>query len=1028
MRSIAAFCATAMIAILGLASPAAAVPGPIIGLDPISYTEGDGKVPVAPNATITQVTSYADGYIEFSIAGATLTETLSLPQAETISTVAGATSVVGAAIYLGLGVDGYKQIASIDPVKNGTAGRPLRINFTAPLENAGFEGAKTGAANVQVPAGWTVNHSRVALDPTWSRSQGRPLVYASNGGGQFTMTQTTAGYSYTTNFDYKPASGARSQWLYESDVRAMDHGENYGSNVVDYGGRTNALQLSQGGNCTENTGSTYCALFGPEAISSQFAAKAGDSLAFDWAAKQTSDHFEVYGLLEKVDGTSTTVLAYSRGETLPWGRATGIIPEDGTYRFRFIAGSYDKTGGLVVGAEFYIDNIRVLSSDANEVLATSLLNQVLYENTSDNPPATRTISVVTAPPGETPTTQDVPTAVTMVDDAPRWGAAPTWHYTNAAAIDTFDPLTGRFNAVDPEGDSIEYSVPGTVIDARPIGGVAMTRSVVTDQGTLHFHHLTGDYAFVPNAPALNAAYRAGEQEFVITATANGLATPSTHTLTWGPSDSAPGAPTLNTVTPGDGEVALDVTAPDFMGHATAVGYDIEFRSAGSSTWSAASIAAGDPLVVPGLVNGTEYEFRVLAVNAKGSSAPSGSLTATPRTVPGAPTLTALVEGPGKVTVAWDAPVVDGGAPISGYRLDISTDGGVTWTTRVADTASTETTATLDGLTNGREVHVRVSALNAAGAGNESNVLAATPKTVPAALDITSVASGNGAVTVAFAPPADDGGSPITAYQYSIDGGRTWIDVPNPGAGEFTIYGLKNGTSVDIAVRSVNGVGPATPTVRSATPAAAPVMPKGHRSPKAPGAGSSTVNGATVPVTITDASKRPVNPAPTGTLEVAAGDIGLTVHSQQPDGSDVAAGNDGTLRLVRGGTTTVKGSGFQPGSTVDLWLVSGATSLGTATVGPDGTFSVDIAIPAGLDDGAEMLQVNGLDGAGATRSVTLAAEVLGASQQPPTASPSALAVTGGSIGGLLIAAVVSLTLGGVALRIRRRDEVVAERIA
>ena len=53
---------------------------------------------------------------------------------------------------------------------------------------------------------------------------------------------------------------------------------------------------------------------------------------------------------------------------------------------------------------------------------------------------------------------------------------------------------------------------------------------------------------------------------------------------------------------------------------------------------------------------------------------------------------------------------------------------------------------------------------------------------PAAPTIHAVTPGDRQITIHFSAPADDGGSAITSYQYSLDGGATWLnfdpDTPN----------------------------------------------------------------------------------------------------------------------------------------------------------------------------------------------------------------------------------------------------------
>ena len=98
--------------------------------------------------------------------------------------------------------------------------------------------------------------------------------------------------------------------------------------------------------------------------------------------------------------------------------------------------------------------------------------------------------------------------------------------------------------------------------------------------------------------------------------------------------------------------------------------------------------------------------------------------------PGAPTgLTAMANGQTRIDLSWRAPANNGGAAITGYRVEVSTDGS-SWSNLAANTNSAAASYSDTGLTAGSARRYRVSAINSAGTGPASNVAAATTDSAP----------------------------------------------------------------------------------------------------------------------------------------------------------------------------------------------------------------------------------------------------------------------------------------------------------
>ena len=126
---------------------------------------------------------------------------------------------------------------------------------------------------------------------------------------------------------------------------------------------------------------------------------------------------------------------------------------------------------------------------------------------------------------------------------------------------------------------------------------------------------------------------------------------------------------------------------------------------------------------------------------------------TETTAPGKPTgLMANAVGDTQINLVWVAPGFTGGSAITGYKIEVSSDGGTTWTDLVANTNSTDTNYSHTGLAAGSTRHYRVSAINAAGTSGASGTADATTADQPAPTCTLNTADGDiwcGVVTVAL---------------------------------------------------------------------------------------------------------------------------------------------------------------------------------------------------------------------------------------------------------------------------------------
>ena len=166
-------------------------------------------------------------------------------------------------------------------------------------------------------------------------------------------------------------------------------------------------------------------------------------------------------------------------------------------------------------------------------------------------------------------------------------------------------------------------------------------------------------------------------------------------------------------------VSLSWQAPSDDGGNPIIGYRIEGSTDGGITWQSIientrSRASGRSFPYPA---GIPTIFRVAAINALGAGpfVPEGvSAPITAYGPPSAPASVIATSGPSRMTIQWTVPDNDGGTPIRGYRIRISTD-GTSWSTVVTNTGSTELQRTIS-VRGDRGYFVQVAAINAAGLG------------------------------------------------------------------------------------------------------------------------------------------------------------------------------------------------------------------------------------------------------------------------------------------------------------------------
>ncbi|MUK03188.1 tandem-95 repeat protein [Vibrio cholerae] len=174
---------------------------------------------------------------------------------------------------------------------------------------------------------------------------------------------------------------------------------------------------------------------------------------------------------------------------------------------------------------------------------------------------------------------------------------------------------------------------------------------------------------------------------------------------------------------------------------------------------------------------------------------TGQIRLTVEGKPGVPS-TPTVESTRSRTVvmSWDPPASNG-SPITTYT--------VTSTNGFSQECAT-TTCTITGLTNNVEYVFQVTATNANGTSDPSPASApARPDTKPDQPAPPTLVFGDGALTVNFTPPANEG-SPIEGYELQISPAPASGATQRAAAGSPVVWeGLANGTAYKVRVQARN---------------------------------------------------------------------------------------------------------------------------------------------------------------------------------------------------------------------------------
>ncbi|MFF2270902.1 Ig-like domain-containing protein [Agromyces sp. NPDC058136] len=227
-----------------------------------------------------------------------------------------------------------------------------------------------------------------------------------------------------------------------------------------------------------------------------------------------------------------------------------------------------------------------------------------------------------------------------------------------SASQTIDVLANDFNPFNAEGEPLR--IVAAEIDSQNVGANASVSKTTSNLTVRTGPSFTGE---------LSVIYRIGDATLDPLREVQGRVSIIVR--------DRPDAPTVTNIASGDKNIKLTWRA-NATNNSPITGYQVTGSPSGS--WTFGANAAGTAQTLDGLTNGTAYSFTVRAVNAKGTSDASNSMSSTPFGTPTAPrnvTQGSVGYANATVNVTWNAPADTGGGGVS-YRTRINGGGWSGW--------------------------------------------------------------------------------------------------------------------------------------------------------------------------------------------------------------------------------------------------------------------------------------------------------------------------------------------------------------
>ncbi|CAK5074870.1 unnamed protein product [Meloidogyne enterolobii] len=275
----------------------------------------------------------------------------------------------------------------------------------------------------------------------------------------------------------------------------------------------------------------------------------------------------------------------------------------------------------------------------------------------------------------------------------------------------------------------------------------------------------------------------------------------------------------------ENKMTLDWKPPEDDGGEPISHYEVERQDSRDGIWVPCGTTAEPHMIVDGLSKGSNYKFRVKAVNAEGKSDPLETEKATqaknPYEHPDKPNAPELVDWDADhVDLKWEPPANDGGAPIEQYIVEKRSKYG-RWEPALTTDGQTNA-GTVDGLTKGEEYEFRVTAVNKGGPSEPSDPtrpVVAKPRNVPPKIGELKPLRLHAGQMINFDVPVE--GEPLPKVSWFGPDGSELHGGPKmrvehdeeSGRAKLQIKGTDRSHSGEYKIRAVNDNGEAEERVR-----------------------------------------------------------------------------------------------------------------------------------------------------------------------------------------------------------------------